>query len=121
MDFVQVVYLIGLATFAWEDYKFMSIPALHTIVFCALICMVSPTVSILLGAFFSIVLWKLRVFAVGDLFLIIALFAVMGWYDGIIITALSGILLNVVGMISKREKLPYLPFLFIICLIWWIL
>jgi|GEM_PF-3740937 len=120
MNTAILVYLIGLIYFAYEDYKYMSIPLLPAILYCILLTAFGSLKWIIIGGALAVLLFALRMFAIGDLLIMIPTISLFGLF-GLLGVLLAGIILQAYGLITKKRKLPYIPFLLIsmviLCLI----
>jgi len=120
VDLITLICLVGLIYFAWEDYQYMSIPLLPAVLFCVFITAFGSLEWIIIGVALSVLLFALRMFAIGDVLVIIPTVALFGLY-GLLSSLFAGITLQTYGLITKKRKLPYIPFLLlslvVLCLI----
>ncbi len=116
---VTLIYSVGLIYFAWEDYKYMSIPLLPAVLFCVFITAFGSLEWIFIGGALAVLLFALRMFAIGDLLIMIPTISLFGLF-GLLGVLLAGIILQSYGLITKKRKLPYIPFLLFSVVILWL-
>ncbi|MCQ6254752.1 hypothetical protein [Methanocaldococcus sp.] len=119
VDLIILIYLVGLIYFAYEDYQYMSIPLLPATLYCILLTAFGSLEWIIIGVAISGLLFALRMFEIGDVLVIIPTVVLFGWH-GLISSLLGGIILQIYGLITKKRKLPYIPFLLISMVVIWL-
>jgi len=111
------IYLIGLVYFAYEDYQYMSIPLLPAVIYCILMTLLGSLEGVIAGLGLGGLLFALEVFAIGDILIIVPTISLFGLY-GVLAVLLAGLGLQICGLIIKKKKLPYIPFLLVVlCLL----
>ena len=106
---------LGLLYFTYEDIKYMSIPLIPALLFCLIYVIFSIFVGnwwLILATIFALLLYKLKVYAFGDVLMVIPIVSFLQGYGiGCVLSSLF--LLSFVGLLIGKNKLPYIPFLFI--------
>ena len=118
---IYIAYFMGLAYLAREDWKYYSIPIPHTLLFFSLTVFGNNLGTIIIGGLFALMFYFLRIFALGDAIVIIPTIALFG-QCGISAVFGSLILINIIGLITGKKSLPYIPILLVtlvvVCLIY---
>lgn len=119
MQVQYVIYIAYLAYLAYEDYKYKSIRVIDGALFSLIFTIINPE-NVLISIIFALMLYVLRLYGIGDVFVVIATVSMFG-IDGIFVVLISLLLAYVFGIIIRNKKIPYIPMLLVGVISWQLL